>query len=152
MGKTSAKCAKRAGLGLVLLTLGTLGFINESDARITRIEISQRTPAFEGATFGAVGAYEQLDGTAYGEIDEPPSRALTDLGPGERGTFSRVSDSNPEMLRYLDSRGIRPGAGIRITAREPFEGPISVRVGQNEHALGAPVARRMRVTTSAPRE
>ena len=55
------------------------------------------------------------------------------------------------MLRYLDSRGIRPGAGIRVTGREPFEGPISVRVAGSEHALGAPLARRMRVSpASAP--
>src|SRR3712207_1371149 len=39
--------------------------------------------------------------TADGEIDEGPTRALTELVPGERGRFTRVSDSNPDMLRYL---------------------------------------------------
>src|SRR5918998_6525267 len=47
--------------------------------------------------------------TRDGEIDERPTRALADLHPGERGVFSRVSDSNPEMLRYLSERGIAPG-------------------------------------------
>ena len=47
--------------------------------------------------------------TRDGEIDEAPTRALADLGPGERGVFARVSDSNPEMLRYLSERGIAPG-------------------------------------------
>ena len=50
------------------------------------------------------------------------------------------------MLRFLDSRGIRPGAGISVTSREPFEGPILVEVEGAEHALGAPLARRMRVS------
>ena len=36
------------------------------------------------------------------------------LAPGEVVTFSRVSDSDPEMLRYLAGRGIRPGARLRV--------------------------------------
>ena len=36
--------------------------------------------------------------------------SLETMAPGQRGTFSRVSDADPEMLRYLDRRGIRPGA------------------------------------------
>lgn len=38
--------------------------------RITSITITTKTsPAFGGANFGSVGQYEQLDGTASGEID-----------------------------------------------------------------------------------
>src|ERR671931_973805 len=40
--------------------------------------------------------------TSEGRINEPPTRALADLIPGDRGTFVRVSDSEPAMLRYLD--------------------------------------------------
>ena len=86
------------------------------------------------------------------DIEADHTVSLSELEIGADAVFERVSDRDPEMLRYLDSRGIRPGAGIRVTAREPFEGPISVRVGHTEHALGTPVARRMRVTTPAPRE
>jgi DtxR family Mn-dependent transcriptional regulator len=39
--------------------------------------------------------------TVEGEIEERPTRSLADLEPGERGTFVRVSDADPEMLRYL---------------------------------------------------
>ena len=39
--------------------------------------------------------------------------SLAELEPGESGVFCRVSDSDPEMLRYLDRRGIRPGAELR---------------------------------------
>ena len=80
------------------------------------------------------------------DIEADRTVALSELEVGADGVFERVSDRDPEMLRYLDSRGIRPGAGIRVTGREPFEGPISVRVGGAEHALGAPLARRMRVS------
>ncbi len=36
---------------------------------ITRIEITSKTSAFGGATFGSVGAYEYLKGKAYGTLD-----------------------------------------------------------------------------------
>jgi DtxR family transcriptional regulator, Mn-dependent transcriptional regulator len=83
--------------------------------------------------------------TLEGEIDEPPSRALVDLGPGERGTFSRVSDSNPEMLRYLSDRGIAPGAEVELVGHEPFGGPLTVRANGRDHALGDQLARAMRI-------
>jgi DtxR family Mn-dependent transcriptional regulator len=83
--------------------------------------------------------------TSTGEIEETATRALADLEPGERGTFARVSDSDPEMLRYLSDRGIAPGAELELLEREPFEGPLTVRTGKREHALGVGLARAMRV-------
>jgi DtxR family transcriptional regulator, Mn-dependent transcriptional regulator len=88
--------------------------------------------------------------TPEGEIDESPSRSLADLEPGERGRFTRVSDSNPEMLRYLSKRGIHRGAELRLLAREPFGGPLTVRSGGREHALGESLARAMRVEPGQP--
>ncbi|MDP9189751.1 MAG: metal-dependent transcriptional regulator, partial [Actinomycetota bacterium] len=76
-------------------------------------------------------------------IDETVPLSELEIGAG--GVIERISDSDPEMLRYLGSRGIRPGADLRVTGREPFEGPITVTVAGAEHALGAPLAGRMRV-------
>src|SRR5260221_189309 len=70
MGKAAAKCRKLLGLGMAIVPLATISLIGAADAKITRIEIAKTTPAFEGAMFGAVGAYEQLDGTGYGEIEK----------------------------------------------------------------------------------
>ena len=80
------------------------------------------------------------------DIEDDRTVALSDLEVGGRGVFERVSDRDPEMLRYLDARGIRPGAAIEVRAREPFEGPIRVSVSGDEHALGTSLARRMRVS------
>ena len=80
--------------------------------------------------------------TRDGEIDESPTRALADLRPGERGVFSRVSDSNPDMLRYLSERGIAPGDEVELAGREPFGGPLTVRANGREHALGRPAGAR----------
>jgi DtxR family Mn-dependent transcriptional regulator len=83
--------------------------------------------------------------TPDGQIEEHPTRALADLEPGERGTFARVSDADPEMLRYLSGHGIAPGATLELVRREPFDGPLTVRTGRREHALGVGLARAMRV-------
>ncbi len=66
-------------------------------------------------------------------------------GPGERGVFSRVSDSNPDMLRYLSERGIAPGDEVELTGHEPFGGPLTVRANGRDHALGDQLARAMRI-------
>jgi DtxR family Mn-dependent transcriptional regulator len=83
--------------------------------------------------------------TPDGQIEEHATRALVDLEPGESAIFTRVSDSDPEMLRYLAERGIAPGATLELRAREPFDGPLTVRTGRREHALGVGLARAMRV-------
>ena len=71
--------------------------------------------------------------------------ALDRLSVGDVATFSRVSDSDPEMLRYLAERGIRPGVRLRVMDLQPFGGPVFVEVGGREHVLGGDLAQKMRV-------
>jgi len=71
--------------------------------------------------------------------------ALARLDAGDVATFARVSDSDPEMLRYLAEHGIRPGARLRVVGVEPFGGPLVVEMGGREHALGEELAQKMRV-------
>jgi len=77
---------------------------------------------------------------------EPDTVALDALETGARGTFVRVSDSDPEMLRYLAERGIAPGDRFEIVDRQPFGGPLFARFGGDDvHVLGGALARAMRV-------
>jgi DtxR family Mn-dependent transcriptional regulator len=71
--------------------------------------------------------------------------SLEELSEGERARFVRVSDSDPEMLRYLSERGIAPGDGLEVLERQPFDGPLFVRFGDRVHALGRGLTRAMRV-------
>jgi DtxR family Mn-dependent transcriptional regulator len=79
------------------------------------------------------------------ELAESETESLEDLKSGESGTFVRVSDADPEMLRYLAERGISPGDTFEVLERQPFEGPLLVRFGEREHAIGGLLARAMRV-------
>lgn len=83
--------------------------------------------------------------TRDGRIAEAASTALGDCGPGDRGTFVRVSDSDSAMLRYLAERGIAPGARLEVIEKQPFGGPLYVRFGDDVHVLGGDLARAMRV-------
>src|SRR5436190_2344174 len=82
-------------------------------------------------------------------IADDEARALYDLEPGERATFVRVSDADPETLRYLADRGIAPGARLEVVERQPFDGPLYARSGGEVHVLGATLARAMRVSEDA---
>ncbi len=85
------------------------------------------------------------------QLAETAAPALAELEPGESGRFVRVSDSDPAMLRYLGERGIVPGATLELLERQPFDGPLFVRVGDAVHVLGATLARAMRVRPEGTR-
>ena len=80
-------------------------------------------------------ALEEADGVPLGELDA-----------GECATFTRVSDADPEMLRYLADRDIRPGAEVAVRQREPFGGALMIVVDGTAHAIGSQLARRMIVS------
>ena len=79
------------------------------------------------------------------ELDEHPTRSLESLVPGDEATFVRVSDADPEMLRYLAGQGILPGGRIHVLERQPFGGPLLVSVDGCEHMLGGKLTGAMRV-------
>ncbi|MEA2458016.1 MAG: DtxR family transcriptional regulator, Mn-dependent transcriptional regulator [Thermoleophilaceae bacterium] len=83
------------------------------------------------------------------QIDEGETCSLADLHPGDCGVFVRVSDADPEMLRYLGARGVTPGASLEVVERQPFGGPLFVRFGPDVHPLGGDLAHAMRVEMSA---
>ena len=76
-----------------------------------------------------------------------PRRSLDELPVGAAGRFVRVSDSDPEMLRYLAEHGIALGDRLEVVDRQPFGGPVFVRFGEREHPIGGELARAMRIET-----
>jgi DtxR family Mn-dependent transcriptional regulator len=69
--------------------------------------------------------------------------------PGDEGIFVRVSDADPEMLRYLADQGIMPGGCIHVLERQPFGGPLLVSVDGSEYTLGGGLLRAMRVNVES---
>ncbi len=67
-------------------------------------------------------------------------RALADLAQGERATVSRVPDVDTELLRYLSSLSLLPGADVKLVTSAPFGGPVTVLSGGSEHAIARELA------------
>jgi DtxR family Mn-dependent transcriptional regulator len=63
----------------------------------------------------------------------------------------RVSDSDPDMLRYLAEQGIALGDRLQVTGRQPFGGPVFVRTRDRELAFGGELAQAMRIELEQPR-
>lgn len=79
------------------------------------------------------------------QLEEPATQTLQSLETGATGVFARVSDTDPGMLRFLSERGISPGARFEVVDKQPFDGPLFVRFGEDIHVLGGQLARAMRV-------
>lgn len=83
--------------------------------------------------------------TADGVVDERTHRTLADLDVGESAYMVRVSDKNPSLLRYLAEIALQPGALVTLVSKAPFDGPISLRIGDQEQAVGPSLAAQVHV-------
>ena len=84
----------RRGAIPVLCTL--LAAATATQARITRVVITRvERPTFGGASFGSVGQFEKLVGTAYGEVDpkDPHNSIIQDIALAPRNQRGMVEYS-----------------------------------------------------------
>ena len=70
---------------------------------------------------------------------------LAELQEGDRAILRRVSDEDPEALRYLARLNLIPGVELEVLERTPFNGPLRVRVARAEEMIGLELAERLRV-------
>src|ERR1700746_3372639 len=80
-----------------------------------------------------------------GQVPTPPARQLWACADGDTGTVARISDKDPEMLRYFDSIGISLDSRLRVLTRREFARMTSVAVesgdgGPTPVDLGSPAA------------
>ncbi|MCK7637613.1 metal-dependent transcriptional regulator [Corynebacterium pygosceleis] len=73
-----------------------------------------------------------VDGEMVGHVSE----SLSGVEEGGSVTVDRVSDRDPELLRYLADHGIRPGAGLTVLPA-PFPGMSVVRVDRPSGPRGS---------------
>ena len=78
--------------------------------------------------------------TADGRIERPSAHVLSELDAGHRGRITRISDDNPELLRYLAAERIVLDADLEVVRRKPFGGPLVVRLGGAGEAREVDVA------------
>ena len=72
---------------------------------------------------------------ADGTLPVSTCRPLTQLSFGATGRITRVTDQQPDRLRYLAELGLVPGAIVTVHARAPFDGPLTLGIGDAIHHL-----------------
>src|SRR5262249_4509868 len=90
---------------LVSLSGPLLGSLSPAEARVTNITISSTVPAYGGATFGSVGAYEFVTGTAFGEVDpnNDQNKIIQDIQLTPRNARGMVEYSTKfQILKPVD--------------------------------------------------
>jgi DtxR family Mn-dependent transcriptional regulator len=65
---------------------------------------------------------------------------LSELPANTPARVSRYLTDDPSMLDHIVSRGFELGVPVVITARDPFDGPLMVRIGSDARMIGAGIA------------
>lgn len=77
---------------------------------------------------------------ADGAMDVPTYTAVAALERNETALLHRVDTGDADRLRYIADAGLVPGAEVTLIGREPFEGPVTVRVGAEVRVIAHDLA------------
>jgi DtxR family Mn-dependent transcriptional regulator len=78
--------------------------------------------------------------TKDGVMPEMASLPLADADVDQEYIIGRVKDQDPELLRYLEKIGVIPGVKIQILDKAPFNGPVQVKLEDEEKTIGFNIA------------
>jgi hypothetical protein len=82
--------------------------VPQAEGRVTKIQITTKeSPTFGGYSFGEVGRYEKIVGTAFGELDpnDPRNALIVDLKRAPRNRSGRIEYSfDFYILKPIDPR------------------------------------------------
>ncbi|MGQ0824846.1 MAG: metal-dependent transcriptional regulator [Actinomycetota bacterium] len=81
--------------------------------------------------------------------DLPDMPPLYELEPGDVAVVAVPGSTDPEIVAFLDTLGLRPGVRVEVKEKHPFDGPLVLRVEGKERTLGATVANQVFVQRSA---
>lgn len=82
-----------------------------------------------------------------GSDGEARMSQLYDLEPGQAAVIALSSSVSPAMVAFLGDMGLVPGAEVEVVDKQPFGGPLIVRVAGAERTLGERAGRQVHVRT-----
>src|SRR5688500_1041298 len=81
------------------------------------------------------------------EIPEMPP--LYSLEAGDIAEVAVPGSTDPEVVKFLETLGLRPGVEIQVVEKHPFDGPLVLRVDEIERTVGERVANQIFVKKKA---
>ena len=79
----------------------------------------------------------------------PEMPPLYALEPGDTAVVAVPGSTDPEIVEFLGTLGLRPGVLVEVKEKHPFDGPLVLRVDGKDRTLGATVANQVFVQRSA---
>jgi DtxR family transcriptional regulator, Mn-dependent transcriptional regulator len=61
--------------------------------------------------------------------------SLSNLQVNQSGRVRRVLTSDAKVLRYFDEMGVRPGEEMLVTARDPFDSVVTIKIGKSQKSV-----------------
>jgi Fe2+ transport system protein FeoA len=65
---------------------------------------------------------------------------LYSLQPGDVAVVAVPGSTDPEVVEFLDTLGLRPGVRVAVLEKHPFDGPIVLRVDELDRTVSQRVA------------
>ena len=81
--------------------------------------------------------------TRDGVIAPLRGEPLSNAEAGDTLIILRVSDSDTEALRYLRKLEMRLGVTLEVVEKQPFNGPLTLRIGERLQSIGRELAGRV---------
>jgi DtxR family Mn-dependent transcriptional regulator len=78
--------------------------------------------------------------TKCGGVFEEKSQSLTEFDEKEQVTIVKITEEKSDLLHYLETIGLVPGASIEVVEKAPFNGPITLKIGATSRALSRAMA------------
>jgi DtxR family transcriptional regulator, Mn-dependent transcriptional regulator len=82
------------------------------------------------------------------DVDLPRTPELYVLKVGDVAQVAVSGNTDQEIVAFLDTLGVVPGAEVRVVEKHPFDGPLVLEVAGHTRTLGERVARKVYVTHS----
>ncbi len=73
-------------------------------------------------------------------VEIPAMPPLYDLEPGDVAVVAVPGSTDPEIVKFLDTLGLRPGVQVEVREKHPFDGPLVLRVDGRDRTVGEKVA------------
>jgi DtxR family Mn-dependent transcriptional regulator len=84
-------------------------------------------------------------------IPEPEMTEIPELPPlyaleaGDVAVVAVPGNTEPDVVAFLETLGLRPGVEVEVREKHPFDGPLVLRVGEHDRTVSEKVARQIHV-------
>ena len=86
------------------------------------------------------------------DADIPELPPLYALEPGDVAVVAVPGSTDPDVVEFLATLGLKPGVRVEVREKHPFDGPVVLRVEGQERTIGEKVANQIFVRKEERKE